>query len=1248
MEACDHSPLLAGPEGELNPAPESELTNLHKRDIKHKPPTFRVRTQSDTGQEELQGSDHESKRSLGDHNNIDEDIFYDARTTQTPEFEEDPDFVDALTELSSDDYAPESTPQASGSKEASSKKRIDPSTGQPAPAGKTLARAQSAGSEKGSKTERAFAALLAWGLNRGKIRAKISTQSTRAVQTIKDQVKSLTKHSGRTKRIQSKEELRTLKAQKKAAKKSSKSEAVSYLKMLKAFKKIHAGTAQRHDMHLESLSLANGQYNLSNVDLGVTQVKLIPTDDGKIRPQITADINGILEIPLPGQAPLKVRLNMKDVQISLEGRLVPAANAWIGSYGLKDTLSQLQKIRGDSGGLFNLRHIGVKAGAIHATLLDPQPETLSAFRKRLGSTRGRAIDRLFVSLGLPLNIEVADLQVNVEHDSQPASSLLKVRRLKSDYVPPKTGTRDKDTPHGRELSIHADRIEVRTDGLSEQLIDTAKLLATENMLILPGTAHPEGSPLAALADKSTHLEGHVSDFNLTLGREVKHNGQKLELTGKDTLEVHTGPFVVYNEGKAHFSVTGDSVTLVAGRKDVRSSFSLTAKQCEASGNIKQALPKQAGHVDLKGDITAEEFHLSRLVDGDEKDIEVSTRGLTVKTDDRASQIAIGKTEVTLPSVMSAEVESLKLVTRSEKNSAQAKLVVGTTTLKSDERLAVKSETRNFIIPVDGEVTTTGTSIEWHKKAEGEHGQTTQELMIKPGTTRFKNICLDQLRIEEGKLDLDDKLTGELVLTGLEFNGSQLLSESSPIPKKVRDKIPEFLLMNRSLRLSLKLPVKEGKIDMSQAQIKGFQFDHQGANNNSWTGAGTKFLLDKAGDHCSLQKITVNNGRAWVEIDIAGYPVWLPTLKVPGYNAKDDNTIHLPELLHGLSGAHMAQLTDIENRLIRNAETGDLEAVYEMLNYCDSVDSEKSCLILKRLDINPWLNDKSENAADKIEALVQLNPYFRQYPEMAGKALAMSLHPAIPVSQGDIDYFTQKAIRSRLNPTTLAALYAKLGDYDTAYDVVRTASEKYPSDASYAYATAKTADACLSHLPKAEKTKETVHQYEQAIVRSFVQAARLGHKEAVVQLNIRAQQGNPLARIGLAGLLLTKYKAPVSFYEAMSWLEPLAGNNEDPIAQKMALDTLQRRARNATKIFLHAEENSDDLLAEELSKLGTIKETELSGKKLYFWGLRYLYGIEGVKQNEKEAKRLLLLAIKEGVKQAETHLLVVNRLQETAV
>ena len=294
-----------------------------------------------------------------------------------------------------------------------------------------------------TRVQRFFAVFLAWGMERGKIKAKVSTNSSTILEHTKNKIreykellKSFRRHPDKPDKIQSKMELAALKKEKEKAEEARSHETVGYIQFFSALKKIFSGQMDQHQMHLDGLTLGGGKVSLNNVDLTTTQVDLIDGPDGTTTPQITANLTGELELPLEGKPPLKIKLNMTGVRISLEGRMIPAANAWIGKYGVKQIWRQVQKIRKGKGKLFSLRHVGVKAESIKATLVNPDSETLAELVTRMKSTRGRAIDKIFTSLGLPLDCEIGELEVHTSSTSnKPKPPLLTIKTLKTQYDP---------------------------------------------------------------------------------------------------------------------------------------------------------------------------------------------------------------------------------------------------------------------------------------------------------------------------------------------------------------------------------------------------------------------------------------------------------------------------------------------------------------------------------------------------------------------------------------------------------------------------------------------------------------------------------------------------------------------------------------------------------------------------------------------------------------------------------------------
>ena len=253
-----------------------------------------------------------------------------------------------------------------------------------------------------------------------------------------------------------------------------------------------------------------------------------------------------------------------------------------------------------------------------------------------------------------------------------------------------------------------------------------------------------------------------------------------------------------------------------------------------------------------------------------------------------------------------------------------------------------------------------------------------------------------------------------------------------------------------------------------------------------------------------------------------------------------------------------------------------------------------------------------------------------------------------MSEENLQFFSNPSVRKHCNPIAIAELHAKLNKYTDACELLEKEAAKTPANAETAYALASMYERRFRQLPKQEITDDTAAEYQQLITKQLALAANNGHAVAMVELRSRAKRGQPLAKIALAGILFKKNKTPAGFYNAIAELEPAASLHPETMSHQLAMSVLQRRARNAGKMFIHAEESSDQVLASDQQKIGTEEEEQFSNKKLYLWGLRYLYGVENIQQDQATAIRLLRMAKERGVKGADIHLTVAHRLTETTL
>ena len=367
------------------------------------------------------------------------------------------------------------------------------------------------------------------------------------------------------------------------------------------------------------------------------------------------------------------------------------------------------------------------------------------------------------------------------------------------------------------------------------------------------------------------------------------------------------------------------------------------------------------NLNVAGDVKAGSIVIEGRFDKEDTEVAASVQQLEVSTQNQPARITTPTFQASIPADLKGKVDSLSVQTASIQGKKQSCLKTHKVDLQGHGALKLESENHQLTLPVNGQLSNQQAQLDWQGLPDGRHNQMTSELTVKTGKTHFENVQLDRVNIKSGVLDVDKQMNGTISLNQLEISGDQLLDPSLPVPDKFRSRLETVkpLLAGRKLHLSMSLPIQNGMLDISKIKVNDFGFDHETADNESWQGWFSKHLLNGAAyltteNYCSVESMTISEGRLWVGARIYGFPytIWLPTLNVPGYDREGTDQVHLPELLHSLSGAHFTELDIREKALLKKAQSGDMESLYELADYCDAVGAEKSCKLLKQLDITP--------------------------------------------------------------------------------------------------------------------------------------------------------------------------------------------------------------------------------------------------------------------------------------------------------
>ncbi len=1124
-----------------------------------------------------------------------------------------------------------------------------------------LAKGKATKKPKGSYFEKFAALFVAWILDWSRIKAKVSLDAGNEHRETRDKLQGLRQQirtQPRLVRQESRAELKALRKEAARTRAKRNGEVVQYLELVKALKRINKGREESYNVHLDGLMFGDGKAFIKDVDLEVTGVELLKSPKGDQIPRITADLEGVLEIPLKGKPPLRLRLQMTGVKISMEGRLIPAASTYIGKSSPVEIIKAMHKIRKSKDGLFKLKHFGIEAESIRATMENVDPETLGALVARMKSTRGRAIDKLFVSLGLPVDFKAREFKLFSSASEK--SELFTADNLDVHYQSPDAvrsdfrRTRESSTElnrESRELTVTADSMAINTGAASDSIKKTIMDLTPEVMPLMPGDKPVDQTWADILDAQSSGLTAKVDDFSLKLGRQVLFDNGRAKLTGDDSISVSTGPLEIHNEGLAGVGVKARALELELTREGQDMAWLAGAEKISAKVDLKQKLPAQKGDIEFHGQLAGEKLMVAGEIRKEKNTFSVQVQGASLKTDGQPANIQSGKTKLELPGLVEARVEQLRMTGEGRDSRKEVDVSIRKASARGVGVIGVKTGKHQMSIALEGEAKLASTDIRWHQEKSGHYDQKLNTVNVQPGDFSMDNLKLGGINIGHAELNLDDSLSGSVNLSNVEIECETLIGKHSVLPKKYQKYLPEMLMKGRVIRLSMELPVQAGVIDPATTAISQVSLDNAKVDTNSLSGWSSQKLIDgvqyvagKTDIEIQVTGTTMSEGALWVNLDING--IWIPVelMKIPGYRAETHSGILLPEMLHGLTGMHLGSPRSSETEMLNDIQQGKEEAIAKLETYCDEIGAEKSVRLLRKIDLTHCIEAANQADEKALWTLTHLYAAMRKYPEMAGKALEITLTNGWRLDADEKAYFCSAPIVSHLDPVILSRAIWGTGDYFAAYDIIHKAAEQAPGDRRLAFYESRIIGQLKAALLEDQLATDNVRFLQQEQMRKLSLAARLGHKNALIELEAYAAQGKPLAMLGLAGFQLERSKDPAVFFKAMKHLEQLA-LTDDPLVNRYSKTILLRRAHNSNRVFIHANPDSDGRLAEQNRLIRSGKLNELNGNDLYRWGLRFLYGIEGINIDLKKADLLLNLARDRNVQGASVQLGVVDQLRE---
>ncbi|WP_062262000.1 SEL1-like repeat protein [Endozoicomonas arenosclerae] len=1107
---------------------------------------------------------------------------------------------------------------------------------------------------KSSFFERLLASVIIWVLDFKKVRAKVNFRRAAVVRQLNKRLKWVKKAIRNKPRKKTLDERRVLKRQlmqlrkeKKQARAARDSEIRSYLQLLRSLKALHKGEKQEHTVHLEGLVLEGGKATLRNVELRVHKVELVDSDTGETYPKITVDVKGSVDVNAPGQPPLKMDVEIKDMEASIQGRMVPGINAYIRGKGITGLFKALHRIRKQKGKFFQLSRAGVSVGKIKASLDELDPRTLIAIKGSSKTTVKEDISKMFSVLGHPFDLTVHEFEVARKGVPAP---LARMEELKLAYELKPVESSEGETK--RTLTVKADVIEVDTGGASDALYGIAREKKLKPMGLLPSGKEGNFDWITELEKQSTSLSAKVRDLNLQMKMHVSKDEEDQMVAGDSDLEFNAGHLEFKNRGTAQVSVDLDDVHFEGKLTGDKTEFSGRAETFSAGLGLSQKLGAGSNSIDCHSDFTGKDLSVSGGFHQGQVQTDIETGLLTVDTHGKPSSIHLGNTRIELPANLGGQVQTLSAHLRgSDKGDSELKVGVGKTHFAGEGLVAVNTRASKISVPVRGDVTLDQCDISTVKFKEGDLSQSVVMTEVTPGNISIDGVKASSVKVGNLTTELDEQRSGYVYLNDVSVNGDDLIQDLEQLPEATRQKVPTGFLKGRKLKASVKVKVENGLMDPKTAEFISYEMDETGVDKSAWTQWASwdqwfRSGLIGAAKWASVKGMNVSNGQLYLSLGIGPLSYPISVMKAPDEAVRGEK-LSLPVLLHHYTGVCWGEVSKDDREFVDKINAGDLQALSTLAAYCRQVGPDRAERLLKMLQLEPWIERSKAGDQLSLSYLKTLTGLLFEYPGTAGRGLMLFRSFQWPITKPLAEALLKPAYRSHIDPVALALSVAQEGFAREAYEVLDEALGKKPEDPRLNYHACVVLRKWVESIKPDEMREDDREHLIIESARRLSVATRKQYPAALALQKQLCEEQEPYALLAEAGALLTHVHKPSAFYKALNRLEQMAAL-EEGIRGRAAKTILANRIKNSPKIFIHPTAKVEKSI-HALEK--RIKHKGMHGTKpdeLYRLGIRYLYGVEGKVSNPARAIELLKQASKRGEHRAQLHLeLAESALSEMA-
>lgn len=1084
-------------------------------------------------------------------------------------------------------------------------------------------------------------------MDMGVVRQQFVSYSSATAHAIKGQLQKVRKllKLGRSKltteeRVESRRLVKNLRQDARDARKAKLDEVHNCIQLFKALKKLNQGKITNHRVHFSGMELVGGKASLENIDMNLTGVDVVSSTSGTLVPRIRADVKATLVMPVPGKEPTRVTVDVTGAELTLEGRAMPFLNSYLQGTSIKNLFSNIRRVRKNRKAMFQLSHLGISAEKASIRLDQMEPETISRLAARSIYGKHRLIEQLMADLKMPVDFHVGDLQV---YDGDRKQPMVEVGDL-SGHVHCRRADEVKDgEEETRECLLMTGPVHVDTEHASDLASQTI-----QKMTPVPMNLEPDAPPTASQPDSPTRqsrrLRLDLDQSELHFAMDCQHQKGVCKAKGTEQLNVWADQLQINNEGATVIEAGAGELYLSVHRKGSDRVVKAKAHDFIADVDMKETLPGKAMKLDIHGRIQGLGAQMSLIRKDGNKDYDFQMQQVDVSTTSEPTVISKGDLEVTLPAKTMLSLDEFGLEQRKEDEQQVKHVRVNQIKAGGQGDVQVRTPAKEWKIPVKGKAVVNDLELEIEQQTAGTQEVPETNTYAQAKAVQFSGLDLAGMRIDEVVASLDEQGNGEIRLDNVALDGNELLKNKDLIPEEYRSWLSPALVQGRIFRCNIALRVHNGEIVSDQAKVTGLEIQHTDEASQTWSGWASGYLLSMLQglvNRLEVSDINVCDGRMWLELNLKGWKLPVPLFNVSSSHVDGKGRVSVTSLMHQNTGVQLQDMRNSYRELLDKINAGQRGSLLMLEQTCQIVQPQEAVSILQRIDVNRIIAHarRAGNEQARRDA-AQLYRLFRQYPETANRALLMT--EFVTVSNDELAAYRKAPLEQQTDKVLLFQCLQRNGELKQAEEVMEQALLRSPDNPRLNYHAARLLVDLQETAAKAHLDEDQKRAEQARTVRLLSKASRAGHSKAKEWLQERAQSGDQYATLAMCGETLTTTRDVPDFFRVMAELEQLSAASRREVSEG-ARRMMVNRARNAGCMFLHPDPEQIKQLDAQNKLISAGRETELKPVDTYRWGLRFMYGIDGIGVNPEQARSLLQLSEENGVAGAHLHRQVCDTL-----